>query len=119
MADRIHLTGIQLNKAYSSDSEALKLSISNSIVSSKIYNNRDDYDFDIVNFPYLDDDDVSRPTSYGAYTTQLIRFARASSNLSDFNCRNKALNAKLLRQAYRYHKLRYHYLRHINVHVYN
>ena len=38
--------------------------------------------------------------------SQLIRFARASSNLSDFNCRNKALTAKLLRQGYRYFKLR-------------
>ena len=35
-----------------------------------------------------------------------IRFARASSSVSDFNCRNKALTAKLLRQGYRYHKLR-------------
>ena len=33
-------------------------------------------------------------------------FARASSSVSDFSCRNKALTAKLLRQGYRYHKLR-------------
>ena len=38
--------------------------------------------------------------------TYLIRFARASSNLSNFNCRNKALTAKILRQGYRYFKLR-------------
>ena len=38
--------------------------------------------------------------------TYLIRFARASSNLNDFNYRNKALTAKLLRQGYRYFKLR-------------
>ena len=38
--------------------------------------------------------------------SQLIRFARAPSNVSDFNCRNKALTAKLLKQGYRYHKLR-------------
>ena len=38
--------------------------------------------------------------------TYLIRFAGASSNLSDLNCRNKALTAKLLRQGYRYFKLR-------------
>ena len=31
------------------------------------------------------------------YTYLNIRFARASSNLSDFNCRNKALTAKLLK----------------------
>ena len=40
------------------------------------------------------------------YTYLNIRFVRASSNLNDFNCRNKALTAKLLRQGYRYFKLR-------------
>ena len=40
------------------------------------------------------------------YTYLNIRFARASSNLSDFNYRNKALTAKLLRQGYLYFKLR-------------
>ena len=65
---------------------------------------RNDFDFDIVNFPFLDGD-VPRRTSYGVYISQLIRFARASSNLNDFNYRNKALTAKLLRQGYRYFKL--------------
>ena len=40
------------------------------------------------------------------YTYLNIRFARASSNLNDFNYRNKALIAKFLRQGYRYFKLR-------------
>ena len=75
------------------------------IISTKIYDKRDDFDFDIVNFPFLDGD-VPRRTSYGVYISQRIRFARASSNLSDFNCCNKALTAKLLRQGYRYFKLR-------------
>ena len=44
--------------------------------------------------------------SYGVYISQLIRFARASSNLNDFNYRNKAITARLLRQGYRYFKLR-------------
>ena len=64
-----------------------------------------DLDFDVVNFPFLDGD-VSRRTSYGVCISKLVRFARASSNLSDFNCRNKALTAKLLRQGYCYFKLR-------------
>ena len=71
----------------------------------KFYDKRDDFDFDIVNFPFLDGD-VPRRTSYGVYISQLIRFARASSNLNDFNYRNKALTAELLRQGYRYFKLR-------------
>ena len=44
-----------------------------SIVSTKIYDKRDDFDFDIVNFPFLDGD-VSRRPSYGEYISQLIRF---------------------------------------------
>ena len=61
--------------------------------------------FDIVNFPFLDGD-VPRSTSYGVYISQLIRFARVSSHVFDFNARNKSLTAKLLQQGYRYHKLR-------------
>ena len=108
MVDRIYPTELQLNKANSSDTEApvldLNLCIANGTVSTKIYDKRDDFDFDIVNFPFLDGE-VPRRTSYGVYISQSIRFARASSNPSDFNCRNKAFTAKLLRQGYRYFKL--------------
>ena len=82
----------------------LNLCICNGTVSTKIYDKRDDFDFDIVNFPFLDGD-VPQRTSYGVYISQLIRFSRASSNLSDFNCRNKAHTVKLLRQGYHYFKL--------------
>ena len=61
----------------------LKLSISNVTVSTKMYNKRNDFDFDNVNFPYLDGDLPWR-TSYGIHISQLIHFARASLNLSDF-----------------------------------
>ena len=43
---------------------------------------------------------------FGVYISQLIRFARVSSHDDDFNTRNKILTAKLLKQGYRYHKLR-------------
>ena len=71
---------------------------------TKINDKRDDFDFDIVNFPFLDD--VPRSASYGVYISQLIRFAQISSHVDDFNTRNKVLTAKLLRQGYRYHKHR-------------
>ena len=61
----------------------LHLSISNDIVSTKIYYKRGDFDFEIVNFPFLDGD-VPRSTYYGVYISQLIRFARASSYVADF-----------------------------------
>ena len=62
-------------------------------------------DFYIVNFPFLHGD-VPRSTSYGVYISQLIRFARVSSHVADFNARNESLTAKLFQQGYRYHKLR-------------
>ena len=83
----------------------LHLTISNRFVSSKIYDKRDDFDFDIVNFPFLDGD-VPRSTSYGVYISQLNSVSRVSSHVADFNARNKSLTAKLPQQGYRYHKLR-------------
>ena len=62
-------------------------------MSNKIYDKRYDFDFEIVNFPFLDGD-VPRSTSYGVYISQLIRFARASSYITDFIIRNKLLTQK-------------------------
>ena len=108
MVSQMYPSELQLNKANTSDTEAvflgLHLSISNDIVSSKIYDKCDDFDFEIVNFLLLDGD-VPRSTSYGVYISQLIRFARASSYVADFNTRNKLFTLNLLKQAYQYHKL--------------
>ena len=52
------------------------------------------------------DGDVPRFPSYGVYISQLIRFARVCSNIGDFNNRTLFLTAKLLKQGYRYHKIR-------------
>ena len=70
MVHRIYPAELQINKANASDTEAafldLNLSIHNDIASTKIYDKRDDFNFDIVNFPFLDGD-VPRPPSYGIY----------------------------------------------------
>ena len=56
MVNQIYPPELQLNKTNTSDTVApfldLHLSISNGFVSSKIYDKRDDFDFDIVNFPF-------------------------------------------------------------------
>ena len=94
MVSQIYPLELQLNKANASDKEAacldLHLSISNDIVSTTIYDKRDNFDFEIVNFPFLDSD-VSRSTSYRVYNSQIIRFARAPSYVNNFNTRNKLL----------------------------
>ena len=107
MVNRIYPSELQLNKANVSDAEAsfLNLHLSDGFVKTKIYDKRDDFEFDIVNFPFLDGD-VPRSASYVIYISQLIRFARVSSHVDDFNTCNKVLTAKLLRQGSRYHKIR-------------
>ena len=103
MGSQIYPTEFQLNKANSSDTEttpflALDLSITNDIVSSKFYDKWDD-------FPFLDGkSNVPRSPSYGVYISQLICFARVCSNFEGI--RNLFLTAKLLKQGYRYHKIR-------------
>ena len=83
----------------------MHLPISSGIVSTKIYDKRDDFDFEIVNFPFLDGD-VMRSTSYGVFISQLILFARKSSYVTDLNTPNKLSTQKRLQQVYQYHKLR-------------
>ena len=108
MVGQIYPTELQLDKANSSYIEApfldLNLSITNGILSSKIYDKRNDFNFEIVNLPFLDGD-VRRFSSYGVYISQLIRFARVCSNVDDFNNKNLFLTANLLEQGYRYHKI--------------
>ena len=92
---QIYPTELQLNKAIFSDTEApfldLNLSIKNCIVYSTIYDKRDDFNFEIVNFPFLDGD-VPRSPSYGVFS-RLIRFAKVCSNVDDFSNRNLFLTA--------------------------
>ena len=68
MVSQTYPTELQSNKANSSDTEVpvldLDLDFTNSIVSIKIYDKRDDFNFEIVNFPSLDGD-VHRFSSYG------------------------------------------------------
>ena len=68
MISQIYPSELKLNKANTSDTETfldLHLSISNDNVSTKFYDKRDDLNFEIVNFLFLDGD-VLRSTSYGS-----------------------------------------------------
>ena len=107
MVGRIYPPLFQLNKANASDTKApfldLHLSISDGFF-IQIYDMRDDLDFGIVTFPFLDGD-IPRSPSYGVNISQLIRFTRVSSHVTDFNALNKILTGKFLHQGYRYHKL--------------
>ena len=86
MVNHINPSELQLNTANVADPESLfldlNLSISAGFVKIKIGYKRNVFDFDIVNFPFLDGDD-HRSTFYGVYISQLIRFARVFSHSDD------------------------------------
>ena len=62
------------------------------------------FDFSIVNFPFLCSNIPESP-AYGVFISQLIRYSRACSGYLDFLLRGKLLTSKLLRQGYKSYKL--------------
>ena len=66
-------------------------------LSTKIYDKQYDFNFKIINFPNM----CSNIPAYGVYISQLIRYARASSNYSDFLKRHLHLRNRLLDQGYK------------------
>ena len=63
----------------------------------KLYDKRNDYDFDVINFPYLDSN-IPKGLSYGIFISQLIRYARISTSFSNFISDCKKLVTKLVGQ---------------------
>ena len=68
-------------------------------ISTKIYDKQNDFNFKIINFPNVCSN-IPASSAYGVYISQLIRFARASSNYSDFLKRHLHLRNRLLDQSY-------------------
>ena len=66
-------------------------------LSTRLYDKRDDFDFHIVNFPFLSSN-IPSGHSYGVYISQLIRYARCCSHYDDFRYRHKCLVDRLLSQ---------------------
>ena len=71
------------------------LYIDNGKLTTRLYDKLDDFNFPIVNFPFLSSNIPSAP-AYGVYISQLIRYARTCSNYQDFMQRGKVLTTKLL-----------------------
>ena len=91
MISQIYPSELQLNEANISDTEsAFKTCICQFLIILFLPKSMINFDFEIVIFPFLDGD-VPLSTSYEVYISQLIRFARASSHVADFNTHNKLL----------------------------
>ena len=85
-----HLTDF-LDLTFTTDSGG-KLSI-------RLYDKRDDFDFHIVNFPFLSSNILSGP-SYGVCILQLVRYAQCCSHCDDYRYHHKCLVDRLLLQGY-------------------
>ena len=83
----IYPTELQLNKAITSDKETSFLDLNIKVVGSdvhiSVYDKPDDFGFPIVNFAWFSGD-VPRLPSYVVYISQLVRFARCCTSVSDY-----------------------------------
>ena len=67
---------------------------------TRLYDKRNDFNFPIVNYPFLRSSNVPSGPTCGVYVSQLIRHARAFSNYQDCVDRTKLLTTRLLMQGY-------------------
>ena len=72
---------------------------------TSIYDKRDDFNFNITNFPFLSSNIPSSP-AYGVFFSQLIRYARTCSSYECFILRARRLSSKLLKQGYLMERLK-------------
>ena len=66
---------------------------------TKLYDNRDDFNFPIVNLPFIYSNIPAAPV-YGVYISELIRYSRACGSYQDFLDRGLLLTRKLLNQGF-------------------
>ena len=81
----------------------------------KLYDKRNDYDFDVISFPYLDGN-IPKGQSYGTFISQLIRYARINTSFSNFISDCKKLVTKLVGQYFDVAALRKRFQVFINKH---
>ena len=70
-----------------------------------IHDKREDFNFQIVNFPYIDSS-IPKKVALGVFYSQLIRYARLNSSFQNFREKSKGLIERLSRQGYKLEDLR-------------
>ena len=75
----------------------LSICIVNGILVYKSYDKRNNFNFDIINYPNLIGN-VPRGPSYGVFSSQLIRFCDINSQLEEFQDDIRTLVQKLIKQ---------------------
>ena len=83
----------------------LRIKSENGSLDFSIYDKRDDFNFDIVNFPFMDSC-IPKKSALGVFYSQLIRFARINTSYQAFKVKCKNLTERLLKQGYKLADLR-------------
>ena len=108
--DRIYPIELEIKDTTDTDRSASYLDLHLEIDSegrlrTKLYDKRDDFNFPIVNFPFICSNIPAAP-AYGVYISQLIRYSRACGSYQDFLDRGLLLTRKLLNQGFLLVKLK-------------
>ena len=75
----------------------MKIRILNYIISTSLFDKRDNFNFPIVNFPVLSGN-IPIKGSYGVFTGELVRYARICTFFKDFKLKTLKLISKLKKQ---------------------
>ena len=111
--DRIYPIELEIKDTTDTDRSASYLDLHLEIdregrLRMKLYDKRDDFNFPIVNFPFICSNIPATP-AYGAYISQMIRYSRACGSYQDFLDRGLLLERKLLNQGFLLVKLSHHF----------
>ena len=102
--DRIYPIELEIKDTTDTDRSALYLDIHLEIDSEGrlvtiLYDKRDDFNFPIVNFPFIFSNIAAAPVN-GVYVFQLIRYSRACGSYQDFLHRGLLLTRQLLNEGF-------------------
>jgi hypothetical protein len=102
--DRIYSIELEIKDTTDADRSASYLDLHLEIDSegrliTKLYDKRDDFNFPIVNYPFICSNNPAAP-AYVVYIFQIIRYPRACGSYQDFLDRGLLLTRKLLNQGF-------------------
>jgi hypothetical protein len=102
--NRIYLIELEIKDTTDTDRSASYLHIHIEIDSegwlrTQLYDKRDDFNFPIVNFPFICSN-IPAASAYGVYIFQLIRYSRTCGSYRDVHDRGLLLTRKLLNQGF-------------------
>ena len=75
----------------------LRIDIKDSKIHTSLFDKRDAFGFEIVNFPFLTGN-IPNKQSYGVFVSQLVRYARCCQDFEDFRSRTSVLIDRLVHQ---------------------